>query len=213
MPYGRPLISTERTAPSSSRRAHQRRTGSAASPLPSIVRSVRLRPLSIQKHVVVGDHRVPAVAATRRRAVARRASDRRSSSRPAVAVEAEPEDDRGRRRRSRFRRRWRAARSTAPGAAAARPTGSSVTGSSTETVDGSSPAGASQSLVTSSPPSSTTNELCGRGHRQPVRGEDLEVGAQAVRPAAEDQVQVAAGVGGDPARPVGAARQPRRRRR
>ena len=41
-------------------------------------------------------------------------------------------------------------------------TGSSVSGSSTETVDGSRPAGASQSFITSSPPSSTTNELCGR---------------------------------------------------
>ncbi len=85
-------------------------------------------------------------------------------------------------------------------------TGSSVSGSSTETVDGSSPAGASQSLVTSSPPSRTTNELCGRGDRQPVRGEHLELGAEPVRPAAEDQVQVAAGVRGKATGPERAAR-------
>ncbi len=91
-------------------------------------------------------------------------------------------------------------------------TGSSVSGSSADTVEGSRPAGASQSLVTSSPPSRTTNELCGRGHRQPVRGQHLELRAQPVRPAAEDHVEVAVRVRGDSARPVGAARQPRGRR-
>ena len=48
VPNGSPLISTERVVPSS-RRAHHSRSGSGWSPLPSIVRSTRLRPLSIQK--------------------------------------------------------------------------------------------------------------------------------------------------------------------
>ncbi len=111
--------------------------------------------------MLVGDHRVPAVAALGRGPVARAPAARRSRSAPRRGRGA------GGRRpwcrpRSRSRRRRRAARSRARAGAAAAPTGSSVSGSRTETVEGSRPAGASQSLVTSSPPSRTTNELCGR---------------------------------------------------
>ena len=46
--------------------------------------------------------------------------------------------------------------------------------------------------------------------RQPVRRQHLQTWAEAMRPAAEHHVQVAVAVGGDAARPVLAARQPRR---
>ncbi len=51
---------------------------------------------------------------------------------------------------------------------------------------------------------------CAGGRRKPVRGEDLQLRAEPVGPAAEDHVQVAAGVGRDPAGPERSARQPRR---
>ena len=96
------------------------------------------------------------------------------------------------------------------GSSSAGATGSSVSGSSAERVEGTRPGGASQSLVTSSPPSRTTNELWGAVDWQPVRRQHLQTWAEAMGPAAEHHVQVAVAVGGDAARPVPAARHPRR---
>ena len=89
-------------------------------------------------------------------------------------------------------------------------TGSSVSGSSTETVEGSRPAGASPSFVTSSPPSSTTNELCGRatGNRCEARTSSSGLRRCAQRPKTSAGL---AGVRRDPAGPVRPAGQPRRR--
>src|SRR4029079_5583284 len=48
---------------------------------------------------------------------------------------------------------------------------------------------------------------------EPVRGEDVELGAEPVRPATEDEVEVAARMGGDPTRPERPAGKRRRSRR
>ena len=170
-------------------------------------RAVRaVAPVVHPEHVLVGDHGVPAVAAPGRRPVGRAATARRSVRRPASRSSRRPEDDGRPDRDHALAVDWRAARSTARGAAAAGPPAAASPGPGPRPSRARGPPGASQSFVTSSPPSSTTNELCGRGDRQPVGGEHLEVRAEAVRPAAEDHVQVAVRVRRQPAGPVRAAR-------
>ena len=209
VPYGSPLISTERTAPSS-RRAHHSRTGLGLHPAAEHRVVGAVAPVVHPEDVLVGDHRIPAVAAVR--PPGRSAARQRSSIaiRPAAAVEAEAEDGGGAdrdhalavggepgddglgqpqrlgHRQQRLGIEHRHRRGLAPRRRVA------VLGHELAAVE-------------------DDERVVRPRHRQPVRGEHLELGAQPMRPAAEDHVQVAAGVGGDPARPVGAAGQPRRR--
>ena len=88
-------------------------------------------------------------------------------------------------------------------------TGSSVSGSSTEKVEGSRPAGRVAVLRHELAAVEDDEGVVRPRDREAVGGEHLEVRAEPVRPAAEDHVEVAVGVGGD-ARPASSGRAGRR---
>ncbi len=95
------------------------------------------------------------------------------------------------------------------GSASGGQTGSSVTGSSTDTVEGRSPARGVAVLRHELPSGQHDERVVRAFDGQPVRGEHLELRREPVGPFAEHDVQVAARVRGEAARPEAPAGETR----
>ena len=168
-------LATAVIEPSSSRRAHHRRSGSArragarassgrcrCARCPSTARGARR------------DHGIPAVAASGAGAVAGTPTGVDDSARPRGGPGAGERPCRSR-ARSRCRRRWRASRSRARAAPGAAPAAPSVSGSSTDTVEGATPARCVAVLHHELAPVEDDERVVRPRHRQAVRGEQLEL--------------------------------------